>query len=175
MMHDATTFAVLRLIHIVTGVFWVGTTVFLAGFLLPSMRAIGPAGGSVMEQLAQVRRLPLYMMAATVLAILSGAVLFWLDASAAPGAWNRSGVGQTFGLGGVAALIAAILGMAVNSPTGRRLGALAAAARARGGPPSADELAEMQRLQLRLTKATRWVALLLLVATAAMAVARYVR
>ena len=39
---------VLRIAHIVTGAFWVGTVIFLAAFLLPSLRAAGPAAGPVM-------------------------------------------------------------------------------------------------------------------------------
>ena len=35
----------LRVLHIVGGVFWVGTAVFIAAFLGPSLRAAGPAGG----------------------------------------------------------------------------------------------------------------------------------
>ena len=34
---------VLRLVHIVFGVFWVGAAFFLAMFLEPSIRAAGPA------------------------------------------------------------------------------------------------------------------------------------
>jgi hypothetical protein len=63
--------------------------------------------------------------------------------------------------------------MGVAAPVGKRLGVLAAAVQAEGGP-TADEAAEMQRLQPRLASASTWVAILLLLATAAMAVARYV-
>jgi hypothetical protein len=124
-----------------------------------------------MAQLSQVRRMPLYLMGATILTILSGIGLYWRDS--AGGAWTRSGPGFVFGLGGVLGIVGAGIGMAVNSPR-ESGGALGAAAQARGGPPSPDELAEMQRLQARLAGSSRWVAVLLLLATAAMAVARYV-
>jgi len=171
-MNSPTTIALFRLVHIVAGVFWVGGVLFLAGFLLPTLRAVGPPGGAVVAQLSQVRRMPLYLMGATILTILSGIGLYWRDS--AGGAWSRSGPGFVFGLGGVLGILGAGIGMAVNSPAGKRLGALGAAAQARGGPPSPDELAEIQRLQARLAGSSRWVAVLLLLATAAMAVARYV-
>ena len=42
---------VLRLLHIVLGVFWVGAVVFIAFLLFPSVRESGPAGGAVMQRL----------------------------------------------------------------------------------------------------------------------------
>ncbi len=173
-MHTAAAIATLRVVHIVSGVFWVGATLFLAGFLVPALRASGPAAGPVMEHVVESRRLPLYMMGAALLIIISGGALMWLDAAGSAGAWMRSGTGQTFSLGAALAIVGAIIGGAVNTPVGRRLGAIVAGARARGGAPDADELAEIQRLQGRLARATTWVAVLLVLATIAMAVARYV-
>ena len=173
-MHSAAALAVLRAVHIVSGVFWVGATMFLAGFLVPAVRASGPAAGPVMQHVVESRRLPLYMLTATLLVIISGGVQMWLDAAGSSGAWMRSGPGQTFSLGAALAIVGGIIGAAVNAPAGRRLGAIIAGARARGGPPSADELAEIQRLQGRLARATGWAAVLLVLATIAMAVARYV-
>jgi uncharacterized membrane protein len=173
-MHDASTLMILRLIHIIAGVFWVGAVLFVAGFLMPALRAIGPGAGPVMEQIGQVRKLPLYMMAATILTILSGVGLYWSASGGFQPAWMHSGPGTVFGIGGALAIVGAVVGMAVNSPTGRRLGVLGATIGARGGPPSPAEMAEMQRLQARLASSTRLVALLIVLATAAMAVARYV-
>jgi hypothetical protein len=49
-----------------------------------------------------------------------------------------------------------------------------AAAGGRGGPPTPEEQAEMKRLQGRMSVASQFVTLLLVLATAAMAIARYV-
>jgi uncharacterized membrane protein len=165
---------VYRLIHILAGAFWVGAALFTAFFLLPSLRAVGPAAGPVMEQIGQVRRLPLYMMGAMVLTILSGIALYWRDSAGFSGAWMRSGPGITFSTGGLLGIVVAFLGMAVISPATRRLGMMAASMRAGGGPPSPDTMAEMQALQTRTTALTKVGSLLLILATAAMAVARYV-
>jgi hypothetical protein len=114
------------------------------------------------------------MMAVTILNIVSGVWLMMIASAGAPGAWMKSGPGHTYSLGGGLAIIAAIVGMAVNSPAGRRIGTISAAAAKRGGPPTAEEAAELQRLQGRLATSTQVVAVLVLLATAAMAVARYV-
>jgi uncharacterized membrane protein len=44
-MNSPTAIALFRLVHIVAGVFWVGGVVFLTGFLLPTLRVVGPAAG----------------------------------------------------------------------------------------------------------------------------------
>jgi uncharacterized membrane protein len=164
----------LRLIHVVCGVIWVGGVLFIAWFLIPTIRGVGPAGGPVMSHMVQVRRLPIVMMVVAILTVLSGLALYWRDSGGFHGAWMQTGTGIVFSLGALLGLASVALGMAVSSPVGRRLGVLAAAAQAKGGPPSAEEAAEMQRLQARLAASSNLVAVLLVLATAAMAVARYV-
>ena len=44
----------LRLIHIVIGVFWVGTAVFVATILIPATRAVGPSAGVLMRELMDI-------------------------------------------------------------------------------------------------------------------------
>lgn len=165
---------VLRLVHIISGVFWVGSVMFTALLLAPTLRALGPGAGPVMNQLVKVRKLPMVMMVASILTMGAGIWLLVVASAGQPGVWMRSGPGMTFGIGAVFAILAFVLGMAVNAPTSKRLAALGSAAAARGGPPSAEEQAEMQRLQGRLSMASQIVTGLLVLATGAMAIARYV-
>jgi uncharacterized membrane protein len=161
------TIYLLRVLHIVIGVFWVGAVLFIAALLMPSIRASGPAGATIMRQLMQERRLPLWLMGAAVLTILSGLGLYWVDSAGFQSPWLASGPGRVFGLGAVMAIAAAGVGMSVNNPAGRRLAELAA-------PIQAEEAAQIAALQTRLNRGTTVVAVLLLLATLAMAVARYV-
>ena len=85
-----TSIIVLRLIHIIVGVFWVGSLIFVAAFLLPAVRASGPAGGAVMGQLMQNLKLHRYMVASTWLTILSGVGLAWLVAGELGFRWLNS-------------------------------------------------------------------------------------
>ena len=163
---------VLRLLHILSGAFWYGAVIFSARFLMPSLRAAGPPAGPIMAQLNQ-RRMPLAMMGAGIVNVGSG---IWLMVMVSGGdfrTWMQSGTGQTLGLGGVLAILALIIGMIMGPPSARRIGAIAAAAATRGGPPLPEEAAEMARLQKRLGIGTATVATLLTLAVAAMAVARY--
>ena len=165
---------VLRLVHVLVGVFWVGSLVFVAGFLLPAVRAAGPSGGVVMQCLIRERHLHPYMVAATWVTILSGAALAWHDAGSLGFAWFRSGAGRMYGAGAVLALGATAIGLTVNAPTAQRLATLAGELQAGGRPSSPEQQRLLNGLQSRLAAAARIVAVLLLLAAATMAVARYV-
>ncbi len=165
---------VLRFVHIVGGVFWVGSAMFAALLLAPSLRAVGPGAGPVMNQLVRVRKMPIIMMISGLATMIAGIWLMMIGSAGQPAVWMRSGPGQTFAIGGALAILAFVLGMAVNMPASKRLAAIGAAATTRGGPPTADESAEMQRLQGRMSVASQIVTVLLVLATGAMAIARYV-
>jgi hypothetical protein len=162
-----------RLVHIVAGVFWVGSVLFIAWYLAPTIRALGPAGGPVMDHLTRVRKMSVGLIVGMLLTVVSGVFLLRLDSAGLQGAWFRSGPGMTFSIGGLLAVVSGLLGILVSSPTAKRLGALAAAMRG-ATPPTPDQSQEFQRLQARLSIAGRVNAVLLMLATAAMATARYV-
>ena len=165
---------VLRLVHIISGVFWVGSVMFTSLLLAPTLRALGPGAAPVMNQLVKVRKLPVVMMVSAILTVVAGIWLLLIDMNVSDGAFMRTGAGKTFGAGAVFAILAFVLGMVVNAPTAKRLGAIGTAVAARGGPPTAEEQAEMQRLNGRLSTASLIVMVLLILATGAMAIARYV-
>ena len=173
-MSDPLILYVFRLVHIVVGVFWVGAVLFVAFLLAPSLRAAGPAGGAVMQQLVGVRGMPRWLMGAAILTLLSGLGLYWRDSGGFQSAWLASGPGKAFGLGGALGFAAAIVGMAVSSPTARRLGELAARIQAAGRPPTPEEQASLAALQGRIGRAGMATSLLVLGATIMMAIARYV-
>jgi len=163
----------LRAAHVVATSFWFGVMLLNAAFLLPAIQSSGPAGGAVMKQLVQGRRLPLYLNLAVVVTLVTGGYLMWWGSGGFQGSWLRSRHGMLYIAGAALAVIAALIGQLVNAPTARRAGQLAAAIQASGGPPSQEQTAEMKRFQVRLLGATRTGALLLAGAAIAMAAARY--
>jgi len=165
---------VLRFFHIVSGVLWAGALIFVAWFLMPSLRAAGPAAGPVMGQLGKVRKMPVYMMAVAFLTILSGIGLMIVVSAGSAGTWMSTGPGRTFAWGATFAILAAIIGMTFSSPAAKKMSVIGATVAQRGGAPTAEEAAEMQRLQARVQRSTQIVSVLVLLATTAMAVARYV-
>ena len=161
----------LRIIHILAGIFWLGGIWVVAGFILPSIRAVGPAGGPVMKELTQVRKLPLRLLIAAWVTVLSGLALYMRAGGLAGGAWYASSMGRILGVGGALGLVVVLMGTFVNLPTARRMGAVSAQIQASGSTPELQ--AELQRLQARLTTLTNVAAALLAVTALAMAIARY--
>jgi uncharacterized membrane protein len=75
-MDDRTVTIILRLIHILAGVFWAGTAFLMAGFLIPTMRATGKEGGVFIQHLMRERRLHAVLGVAMLLTVLSGIAMY---------------------------------------------------------------------------------------------------
>lgn len=154
---------VLRIVHILFGLFWAGTAIALAAFVIPAARANGPTGGQLLRELMQRRRLSASLAVAAALTILSGATMYWRIATDMHDAWVRSRPGIVLGFGGLTALIAFALGGGVAAPTARKLEALS-----RDAPRSI-----LERLQSRLSRVSCAIAVLLVITATCMAIARY--
>ena len=163
----------LRLIHILAGAFWIGAALFNAILLVPTIRALGPAAGPVMQHLVQVKKLPMWLLGAGVLTVLSGLSLYYIASGGFTNtAFLASGPGRTFGLGAVFALLAIIVGMVFTSPAAKRAGAIAASLA--GKPPTPEQAAQLQAAQKQIGVTSGVATLFVLLATCAMAVARYI-
>src|SRR5437763_5957292 len=148
--------AVLRLVHILAGLVWVGATLFLSWFLLPAARTVGPSAGPLMSNLMETRRLQFWINVSMTLAILAGFALFGLDSRMSGGGFGRSGMGITLSIGALLAIIAAGIGGAMAKPTGRKLGLVAQRmreAQRAGGPPSPELVAEAEPLRRKMAPA----------------------
>jgi uncharacterized membrane protein len=172
-MNSTSVFLLARFIHVVAGVAWAGAVIFVAFFLTPAIKATGPAGGALMQRLVRVQRLPVYLMTLMALTILSGLSLYWLDANAFGKAWMHTGAGRTFAAGGLFAILTAIVGVVINVPAAKKLGMLMGAIQASGAPPSAEQAAELARIQNRLNRAGQVSGVLVILAVICMGVARY--
>ena len=62
--------------HVVGGAFWFGAVIFMTAFSCRARGRSAPRAGAVMDQLARVRRVPIYMMGAAILTVLSGLGLY---------------------------------------------------------------------------------------------------
>ena len=94
-MMSPLTIQALRIVHILVSAMWVGTVLFVASFLLPAAKAIGPAGAAMMQELMIARRLPTYILSSGLLTVLSGLALYWNDSAGFSSAWMSSGPART--------------------------------------------------------------------------------
>ena len=160
----------LRILHIAAGAIWVGAVVIVTFFVFPAVGAAGPAGGQVMRQLVE-RKYPQFVMALMGITILSGLWLMWVVSADTGGAWFSSPMGRAISLGATLAIVASVFGSVVTRPAAMRVQRIAADIGA--GTPSPAQAEEMRAIQRKLQWSTRLVAIMMLLAVAAMAGARY--
>jgi len=167
------TFVIARVLHVVLGVFWAGTLVFNALFLGPAVGEAGPDGAKVMGGIIRRRFMDIMPLVALV-TILTGLWMYWQHAGGFRGGWAGSPMGIGFGSGGVLAIIAFVIGVAILRPAMSQIGQLAARAGQSADAAERETLmSQVAALRKRATTAGRWVAALLAVATALMGIARY--
>ena len=164
---------VLRLIHIFGGIFWVGSMFLTTFFLTPAVRASPSVAGQVMAGL-QTRRFFVVLPTVALITIASGIRLLYLASAGFAESYLSTATGRAFSVGGVAAIVAFLLAMLVSRPGFVRIGQLAATLSTLTDESEKQRATvEMQRLSGRVGIANSFVVLMLVIAAAGMAVARY--
>ena len=121
---------VLRLLHIISGVFWVGAALMLTFFISPTVGATKEAGQGFMRHFMGNTKFNLAMWTSAITTVVAGAILYWIDSNGFTSAWTDSGPGIGFGVAAVFALLGLIVGIFQGSNSQR----YGAARRADPGP-----------------------------------------
>jgi uncharacterized membrane protein len=164
---------VFRFIHVFSAILWVGSAFAVFVFVEPTVAALGPEGGKFMGYIVEKRKLPVVITSLSGLTVLGGIVLYLKASSGFNADWITSGPGLGFTIGAVAALAAFLLGLLQIKPTVDKMSALGAEIQSAGGPPQPEQLATMERLTARFRALGRRDLVLILIAAATMATARY--
>jgi uncharacterized membrane protein len=164
---------VLRAIHILAAVFWVGSFYIFFFFIEPSVKELGPIGGQFMGHLAEKKKMPIVIAITAATTIVAGTLLYWRVSDGFDVDWITSATGVGFTVGALSAIIAFALGFIVIKPAIERMGTIGQGIAASGTPPTEDQAAEMQRLGAKLVMMGRIDFVLLTVAVVAMATARF--
>ena len=163
----------LRVIHIVGGIFWVGSMMYTTFFLVPVIRSSPPVAGQVMAGLSK-RRLFTILPIVALLTIASGIRLLWIASAGFDDSYLSTSTGRAFSLGAGAAIVAFLLSVLVSRPGFVRVGKLGVSLAAATDEATRQPLmAEMQRINKRVGTANTAVAVLLLLTAVMMATARY--
>ena len=165
-----TEFVVLRIVHIAFGAFWVGSALFLVLILEPRLKTLGPTiQRPVMGALMPVMGPALGISG--VITIAAGVYLALRLRWGHLDTFLDTGWGWAILVGFMASVGAMSSGVTTGVMANRmsRLGR-----EIEGRPPTPEEAGQLQRLAARLTLLGRTTAVLLLIAVAAMASARYV-
>jgi uncharacterized membrane protein len=166
-------FLTLRVIHILGGIFWVGSMLYTAFFLVPAIRSSPTVAGPVMAGL-QKRRLFTILPVVALLTIFSGIRLLWIASAGFDDSYLSTSMGRAFSVGAGAAIVAFLLSVLVSRPGFLKVGKLGVSLAAAPDEATRQPLmAEMQRINKRVATANAIVAGLLLLTAVTMATARY--
>lgn len=164
---------VLRIIHILAGVLWVGAAIVYFAFIEPTIKSIGPAGQQFIQHFIGRQRYPLFMNTASALTIIAGALLYLSDSGGLKMSWIKTGPGLGFTIGSAVAIVVYFIGFLMLRPRAERLGALGREIAMAGGGPSPQQASELHKLDQELSKIERVDVVLLTIALLTMATARY--
>jgi len=164
----------LRLLHILAGIFWVGGTLLVHAHILPTAKRLGPEAGKFMQSLAAESGMSAALTGAGWIATVAGAILFVFVSGRFDRAWMSSPTGVTLGIGAVLGIAGLVFGAAVQAPNAARLATLSREIASGGGRPTAGQVERMNLLRDKLEWGGRISSALLVAAAAAMAIARYV-
>jgi hypothetical protein len=172
-MSDQTYIIILRLLHIGFGVFWAGSVIFFALFIMPSLKAAGPDGAKFMQALGK-SGYPIAAMIAALITIISGFLLIWKLSHGFEPMWFKSWYARILTTGAAIAIIAFIIGFFINRPSAARINKIGEAIAKQGAGPTPEQMNEMMLLRKKIFKATNYIALLLALTIVSMSIFRYV-
>ena len=163
----------LRLIHILSGIFWIGGGLYTFFFLGPALASTPAVMGQVMAAL-QKRRIFTAQQIAAALVVLSGLRLLMIDSAGFSGSYFATGPGRTFAVAGAFAILAGIFNFGVARPTMERAVAVGAALAASADSSEKARLTQqLDRLRKRAATAGMLAVTSGILAASGMAVARY--
>lgn len=162
----------LRVLHVVLGVFWGGAVLLNAFFLQPALRDAGPEGGKVMAALLR-RGFMTAMPVAAIITLVSGLWLYWRVSGGFQAEYVHSAGGMTLAIGGVCAIVGFAIGMVAIRPNMGKAAALMQAASQASESERNANIAQAQVLRQRAATAGNVVNVLIIIAILAMAVGRY--
>jgi len=162
---------ILRLIHIISGVFWVGAGLAVFFFIGPTLAATADAGQKFAQHLILKTRFTAVITTSAILTVLAGATLYWIDSGGLSSAWMHSGPGIGFAAGAFFGLVGLVFGIMVGNTNG----ALAKLGSQIQGKPTPEQMAQIGTLRKRLSTISPINAYALILAMLFMAIARYLR
>ena len=160
---------VLRILHIFSGIIWVGAALILFFFISPTVEATQESGQKFIQHLTTKTRFGPVVIVSALVALLAGFSLYWIDSEGFSSPWTRSGAGLGFGLGAGFALLGFIFGF-IGAASTNALAKLGAQIQ---GKPTEEQTVQINMLRKRVATFSALNAYSLLIAVLFMAISRY--
>ncbi len=160
--------AILHLIHILSGIYWLGMLWFMTLWFLPRVKSLGQERGRIMQAI-MAPPFPSYMSIAGAFTVLSGILMYWGISRGFSLEWIATPPGVVLSIASLLGIYVAVDGFLVMRPTGMRIAELGRQAGA-ASPPNRDVIEEMQTLSSRLERSVYRGAYILTLTAIGMAV-----
>jgi len=166
-------FLLIRSAHVLLAAIWVGATFLNTFFLFPSLQDTGPAGAPVIAAIMR-RKLPAFMASLGGLAVVTGLYLYYQFTAGFDPAVSGSMAARVYGTGGLAGIIALVIGGAVVSRSAKKMGELGTRLATAPDSERAALASQMAAARQRTANGARFVIALQIVAVVLMAIGHYV-
>ena len=163
--------AVLRIIHVVFGIYIAGSYLFMVPILEPKLKRLGPAiQGPVMRAVMPIM-LPING-ASFIILIGTGVAMTLIFRSGTLDTLLVTGWGWAMIIGLVATVAVTVIGFGFLAPTGMRMDKLGQSIEGRAPTPAEGQ--QLQQLSTRVDTLSRTNLVLVIIATVTMILSRYV-
>lgn len=163
---------ILRVIHVLSGIFWVGFAIFNLAFLQPTIRATGAEGQKTFQYLMRKTRLMTTVYIAATLTMFTGLIQLGI-VSNLQHSFINSGWGLIITLGSLSGIIAWFIAIHFIRGIFNQMGVVGMELQSSEGPPNPEKLSEMQVLVERLGKVGKTALVFMIISVIGMAAARY--
>jgi hypothetical protein len=171
---SAFVFLAVRAAHVLLAAAWLGTAAFIYLFLSPALDEMGPSGAALMTIMGRRGFHPL-IAAVGGTTVLTGLWLYWRFTGGFDPTASATMGARVFGAGGVAGILALVIGGAIVGRSAKKLEALAAKIPATSDAAARTALlTEIAATKRRMGVFGRVVLALQVVALVCMAVGHYV-
>lgn len=126
---------ILRVLHIVSGVFWAGTAFLMVLYIFPAVKRSGPDGGKILQAITGTNRFPQAIALASAITVITGVLLMWHLSNGFAAEWFESKYGMSLAIGGLAATIAFLQVVLINMPSIKRTEDIMRTVTSNGGVP----------------------------------------
>jgi hypothetical protein len=163
---------ILRVVHVLSGIFWVGFAIFNLAFLQPTIRATGAEGQKTLQHLMRKTRLMTTVYVAATLTMLTGLIQLGI-VSNMQHSFINSGWGLIITLGSLSGIVAWFIAIHFIRSIFNKMGVVGMELQSSDGPPSHEKVIEMQGLVERLGKVGKTALVFMVISVIGMAAARY--
>lgn len=161
---------VLRLLHIVPGVVWVGTAIFTAWVMSPAIAKAGPPHSAVVMKI-MVKPMIILLHSSALLTIVFGVIMaFRVRPNGLFDVLWSTPWGTMIWLGA----LLAVVGYAIGTFGGLKMKKMMAIGESLQGPPLPEQGAEMAALRSSAAMMTKVASVIVLIAVVCMALAQHV-